>query len=189
MPFMTAADFDRRYRSDPDPWRYTDSEYERAKYEATLEACGEGPFNSALELGASIGVFSARLAPLCTRLTTIDFSPTAAALARERLRGHANVEVILGSIPDALPAGPLDLVVASEVLYYLDAGALERTLDALELRLAPGGRLVCVHWRPSGPERPLDAAAVHASVRARPWLVPSRSGSTGEYLLDMLERR
>jgi SAM-dependent methyltransferase len=189
MPSMTAADFERRYRDDPDPWRYADSEYERAKYEATLEACGEGPFESALELGASIGVFSARLAPRCTRLTTIDFSPTATALARERLRGHANVDVILGRIPDALPAGPLDLVVASEVLYYLDAGTLERTLDALERRLQPGGRLVCVHWRRAGPERPLDATAVHASVRARPWLATSRPGSVGEYLLDVLERR
>jgi SAM-dependent methyltransferase len=189
MTGMTAADFDRRYRDDPDPWRYVDSEYERAKYEATLEACGEGPFKSALELGASIGVFSALLAPRCERLTTIDFSTTAVALARERLRGHVHVEAIIGRIPDALPADPLDLVVASEVLYYLDAGALERTLDALERRLAPGGRLVCVHWRPGGPERPLDAAAVHASVQAQPWLVTSRSGSTGAYLVDVLERR
>jgi SAM-dependent methyltransferase len=189
MPSMTAADFDKRYRDDPDPWRYVDSEYERAKYEATLGACGEGPFKSALELGASIGVFSALLAPRCQRLTTIDFSPTAAALARERLRGHANVEVIVGRIPDALPAGPLDLVVASEVLYYLDAGALAQTLAAIEERLQPGGRLVCVHWRPGGPERPLDAAAVHASAQAQPWLVTSGSGSTGEYLLDVLERR
>jgi SAM-dependent methyltransferase len=186
---MTETDFEHRYRDDPDPWRYTDSEYERAKYAATLEACGDGPFRSALELGASIGVFSALLAPRCTRLTTIDFSPTAVALARERLRGHANVEVIVGRIPDALPPGACDLIVASEVLYYLDPGALQKTLEAIEQRLEPRGRLVCVHWRPGGPERPLDAESVHAEVKRQAWLAPVRSGGTEEYLLDVLQRR
>jgi SAM-dependent methyltransferase len=186
---MTASDFERRYRDDPDPWRYTESEYERAKYEATLEACGDGPFRSALELGASIGVFSALLAPRCTGLTTIDFSPTAVALARERLRGHANVEVIVGRVPDALPPGDCDLIVASEVLYYLGAAELRKTLDAIEERLEPGGRLVCVHWRPSGPERPLDAEAVHDEVKRQAWLGPVCSVPTEDYLLDVLRRR
>jgi hypothetical protein len=39
------------------------SPYELVKYGATLEACGPGPFRAALELGGSIGVFSAQLAP------------------------------------------------------------------------------------------------------------------------------
>jgi SAM-dependent methyltransferase len=186
---MTAADFERRYRADPDPWRYADSEYERAKYAATLAACGPGPFEAALELGGSIGVFSALLAPRCARLQTIDFSPTAAALARERLRPFDHVEVTVGRIPDALPARAHDLVVASEVLYYLTPAELERTLAALEQVLAPGGRLVCVHWRPGGPERPLDADTVHDEVRRQAWLAHTRSASTEEYLLDLLERR
>ena len=189
MKTMTAADFERRYRADPDPWRYAESEYERAKYRATLAACGDGSFSSALELGASIGVFSALLAPRCEQLMTIDFSPTAAALARERLRSHPHVEVIVGPIPDALAGGSYDLVVASEILYYLEPGAFEGTLEVLKRLLAPGGRLVCVHWRPEGSERPLDAAAVHDAVRRQPWLEPVRSGGTADYLLDVFTRR
>ena len=53
---MRAAEFERRYRREGDPWRYRSSEYEQAKYDATLSACGPGPFESALELGSSIGV-------------------------------------------------------------------------------------------------------------------------------------
>jgi hypothetical protein len=82
---MSLADFEARYQVDPDPWRYASSEYERAKYEATLAACGDGPFAEALELGASIGVFTELLAPRCERLTTIDGAPTAVAAARRRL--------------------------------------------------------------------------------------------------------
>jgi protein-L-isoaspartate O-methyltransferase len=187
---LTAADFERRYRADPDPWRYGDSEYERAKYEATLAACGDGPFRAALELGGSVGVFSALLAPRCERLTTIDFSQTAAALARERLRGAAQAEVVVGPIPEALPAGRYDLVVASEVLYYLSPDAFEQTLRALENGLASGGRLVAVHWRPAGLERPLTAAAVHDELHRQPWLEPVRpEDGTDEYMLDVFERR
>ena len=77
MTHMTAADFEARYRTQGDPWSYTSSAYEQRKYAATLAACGPGPFGRALELGGSIGVFSAQLAPRCHHLTTIDAAPTA----------------------------------------------------------------------------------------------------------------
>jgi cyclopropane fatty-acyl-phospholipid synthase-like methyltransferase len=186
---MIAADFEARYRSDPDPWNYLESEYERAKYRATLDACGRGPFGSALELGGSVGVFSELLAPRCARLTTVDFSPTAAGLARARLRAHPQARVVTGAIPEALPAELFDLVIASEILYYLSSAQLGRTLAALESRMIARARLVCVHWRPTGPDRPLTATEVHAALRAQPCLSTVASGGTDEYLLDVLERR
>jgi SAM-dependent methyltransferase len=183
------AHFEAQYRADPDPWRYRGSAYEQAKYAATLAACGPGPFDSALELGGSIGVFSARLAPRCRRLSTIDYSPTAVRRARAALAGHRQARAVLGAIPEDLPEGSFDLVVASETLYYLDAAALARTLEALAARTVPGARLVCVHWRPAGPERPLTAAQVHDAVRRQPWLRALQTECRPEYLLDVLERR
>ena len=188
MARMSLADFEARYRRDPDPWGYATSEYERDKYAATLAACGEGPFADALELGASIGVFTDLLASRCERLTTIDGAPTAVAAARRRLAGATNVDVILGEIPDAIPIRRFDLVVASEILYYLTAPELARTLARLESSMVTGGRLVATHWRPAGPERPLDAERVHASLRDQPWLGSVASGGTDEYRLDVLER-
>jgi cyclopropane fatty-acyl-phospholipid synthase-like methyltransferase len=184
-----AEHFEAQYRVNPDPWRYRASAYEQAKYAATLAACGPGPFDDALELGGSIGVFSARLAPRCRRLTTVDFSPTAVRRARAALAHHRHARAVLGAIPDDLPDGRFDLVVASETLYYLDHAALERTLEALELRTLPGARMVCVHWRPPGPERPLTATHVHEAVRRQPWLRRLISRCRPEYLLDVLERR
>lgn len=184
-----AAQFEARYRADPDPWGYRSSEYEKAKYAATLAACGSGPYAHALELGGSIGVFSARLAPRCRRLETIDFSATAVRSARGALAGHPHAHAILGEIPHDIPAGPFDLVVASEVLYYLTPQALEATLDTLRARTEAGARLVCVHWRPPGPERPFTAAQVHDQVRRLAWLRQLESETASEYLLDVLERR
>lgn len=189
MTRMTLADFESRYRADPDPWGYTSSAYEHEKYAATLEACGAGPFADALELGGSIGVLSSMLAPLCVRLTTIDAAPTAVTLSRGRLSRARHVHVLLGSIPGAVPAGHFDLVVASEILYYLNAAELAATVVMLESRMRPGARLVAVHWRPAGPERPFDAQQVHGLLRRRAWLTPVRSTGTRDYLLDVLERR
>src|SRR6201995_1784555 len=179
MSFMTAEDFEARYRADPDPWGYLASEYERAKYAATLAACGPGPFTCALELGGSIGVFSAMLAPRCERLVTVDVSPTAVARARSLLAEHTAAEAIVGSIPAAVPAVAFDLVVASEILYYLSDDELAGTLALLEQCMVAGARLVAVHWRPPGPERPRDAEQAHAALAGEPWLTCIERGGTG----------
>ncbi len=189
MSRMTLSDFEARYQADPDPWGYTTSAYERDKYAATLAACGPGPFTQALELGASIGVFSAALAPRCRHLTTIDAAPTAVETARRRLTGTPGIRILEGTIPGAIPDGPYDLVVASEILYYLTAGELEATLDRLHNQTRCGTRLVAVHWRPDGPERPLTADIVHEMLRRQPWLVGVARADTDEYRLDVLECR
>jgi protein-L-isoaspartate O-methyltransferase len=188
MSPMDATDFEARYRSSPDPWGYHTSEYERNKYAATLAACGEGPFSSALELGASIGVFSSLLAPRCRALTTIDFAPTAVAMARKRLAAETHVDVRLGALPEDFPAGAYDLVVASEILYYLPLEALHTTLTELEAAMLPHARMVAVHWRPAGPDRWLDATAVHSALQAQSWLAPVNASGTDQYRLDLLER-
>jgi cyclopropane fatty-acyl-phospholipid synthase-like methyltransferase len=189
---MDADDFEARYRRDLDPWGYESSPYEQAKYDATLAACGSGPFTRALELGSSIGVLSARLAARCQRLVTIDGSPTAVADARRRLSretAEGTVDVTLGTVPGDIPDGPYDLVLASEILYYLQLEPLSATLTRVRKVTVPGARLVAVHWRPAGPERPFTAAEVHARLDEQPWLERIASASTDDYLLDVHRRR
>lgn len=189
VPHMSTAQFEALYQRDPDPWGYATSDYEREKYAATLAACGPGPFADVLELGGSIGIFSAALAPRCERLTTVDGARTAVQVARERLVPWPQVEVLLGNIPDAIGPRPYELVVSSEILYYLEPEALEATLAVVTRCLRPHGRLVAVHWRPPGPERPFTGEEVHARLRREPALRVIESGGTSDYLLDVLERR
>jgi len=110
-------------------------------------------------------------------------------MARRRLVDFPKVEVVRGAIPDAIPDREYDLVVASEILYYLDGPRLAETLDVLHSLTRPGTRVVAVHWRPAGPERPFTAAEVHGLVRRQGWLSPMLSAPTDDYLLDVLERR
>jgi hypothetical protein len=189
MSWMQAADFEARYRREGDPWGYRDRPYERDKYARTLAACGAGPFAAALELGGSIGEFSALLAPRCRRLVSVDASPTAVAAARDRLAALPQAEPRLGTLPGDLPDGHYDLVVASEILYYLAPAALAATLIGLRPRMAAGATLVAVHYEPPGPERPFSAAAVHARLRGLSWLRSRRAERGPGYLLDVLERR
>ena len=64
--------FDNRYAEDPDPWQFATSEYEAAKYAATLEALPKPHYASALEIGCSIGVFTKALAARCDALIGVD---------------------------------------------------------------------------------------------------------------------
>ena len=189
MGHMATQQFEALYRDHPDPWGYETSAYEREKYSATLAACGPGPFSQALELGGSIGVFTAQLAARCRSLTSIDSAPTAVASARARLDRHPQVEVILGSIPAGIPKRPYDLVVASEILYYLEPADLTATLAALADLMNPGTALVAVHWRPAGAERPFTADEVHARLCRQRWLRHVADHDTADYRLDILERR
>lgn len=184
-----AGDFESRYAADPDPWNYRASRYEQDKYRATLAACGPGPFSRALELGGSIGVFSALLAPRCRRLITVDASATAVRSARTELTGQPQADARVGVLPADLPGGPFDLIVASEVLYYLSPAGLRELLDGMQCALSPGGCIVAVHWRPRTPERELDADDVHEALAARPWLDSAMRIRTPDYLLERLTCR
>lgn len=157
--------------------------------EATLEGCGPGPFRNALELGGAIGEFTERLAPRCERLTRIDVSATAAAMARRRLADFPRVEVVRGGIPDAIPERDYDLVVAPEILYFLSDEEFERTLASIRARLLTGGRLVVVHWPPFESERNFAADGLHARLRDDPWLESLHAEHTPGYMLDVLGRR
>ena len=128
----------------PDPWNYG-SDYERVKYDRTLALVPVG-VELAMELACAEGRFTERLARAVGHLTAADISETALARARERCAGLANVSFQrLDLIEDAFPTG-LDLIVCSEVLYYLDDRAkLQNVCRRLADALAPGGHLLAAH--------------------------------------------
>ncbi len=143
-PNDRATYWDAHYRT-PDPWAY-DSPYEQLKYQRTLSLLPKAPIRHALELACSEGQFTAMLAPRAEHLVASDISHTALERARVRCRAFANVEYRrLDFIDDPLPHD-LDLLVCSEVLYYLpDRTALGAIVAKLCGALAPGGRLLTAH--------------------------------------------
>lgn len=153
--------FERIYEASEDPWGYATSDYEREKYADTIAALPPRVLGTVLEVGCSIGVFTALLAPRYRRLVAIDFSERALTLARTRLAGMPRVELALASFPEQAPSERFDLIVCSEVLYYLDAAAFARALQWLGGRLADGASVLVVSWRGEGREEPMTGDQAH----------------------------
>ncbi len=135
--------FDRLYAADPDPWRFVASPYEREKYAATLAALPDRRFAAGLEVGCSIGVLTQQLAARCDDLLALDVAEAALAQARARCPGVTFGRRI---IPDEWPLGQFDLIVFSEMLYYLDAPAIQATAGRAIAALRPGGCMLLVHY-------------------------------------------
>ena len=172
--------FDRLYADSEDPWGFQSRWYERRKHALTLAVLPLPRFGSALEVGCSIGVLTAGLAERCERLVAIDPSARALAAARQRVPG---VEFHQGAVPDDWPAGTYDLVVLSEVGYYLDTADLSALLDYTAADLAPDGFVVACHWRHPVEDYPQTGDAVHESMADR-WPRQSRV-EEADFLLDV----
>jgi SAM-dependent methyltransferase len=138
--------FERLYREQGDPWGFETSPYEQAKYAETLAALPVARYGDALEVGCANGVLTALLAPRCDRLLAVDPSPTALAAARARCRDLPQVRFGQCSLPAQAPAGPFDLILLSEVIYYWDSDDLGRMAAYLPGALRSGGDLLLVHW-------------------------------------------
>jgi SAM-dependent methyltransferase len=137
--------FEELYAGDSDPWRYHECEYEIAKRADTLSFL-RNRYASGCEVGCSIGVLTADLAPRCARLLAIDISPKAAAIAREALRDFPQVEVAVMHLPYDRPKGTFDLLILSEVLYFFDADELAQLAELARDMTMPGADILIVSY-------------------------------------------
>jgi predicted TPR repeat methyltransferase len=179
--------FEGLYARSGDPWSFETSEYERHKYGRTLAALGGRRFRRALEAGASIGVFTRMLAESCDELLAVDVSERAVAAARERLSGLGHVRVERRTLPEEMPEGPFDLIVASEVLYYFPRAEMLAMLKGFERELEQGGVLLAVHWRRETKTYPLQGDEVHELLLKNTRLQNIETTIEPDYRLNLFE--
>lgn len=181
----TLAHLASLYAAHADPWGHLTRPYEHAKHRDTVAAAGPGPVEEAIEIGCGNGALSLRLAPLCRRLTAIEAIPAALATARARLDAHRHVTLLPGIAPRDLPEMRPDLVVLSEVLYFLEARDIDALAAWIRARSAPGCRLVVVNWTgPTGEALTGRGAADRLRAGLPGWDGPRQD--RGRYLLDVL---
>jgi predicted TPR repeat methyltransferase len=191
MTSLGPGHFQHIYDANKDPWNYRNSDYEKAKREATIEVLHGRRFRSGLEVGCSIGELTNRLADYCDQLLGLDFIDAALAAARKRCKGQAWVSFQNVHVPAAWPDGRFDLIVLSEVLYFLSFEDNARLAALCRGCLESNGIILLVNWLERSPDDPCsgDTAAARFIDACRDWLRVRVQRRTQRYRLDMLEAR
>jgi SAM-dependent methyltransferase len=154
---LPRAYFDEVYRASRDPWGFRTRSYEVRKRQLTIAMLPDPIYQSVFEPGCSIGVLTAMLAERSERLLAMDISAQALEIAAADL--PANVELRQGTLPDDWPDGQFELVLLSEVGYYLGEDDCRRMA---ELAASSARDLMAVHWRHPVDDYPLSGDEVHS---------------------------
>lgn len=183
---MTAREyFEQMYASSPDPWHLTDRSYERRKYELTIACLPDREFKRVYEPACSVGVLTELLVARCGTVIASDPVARAVELARERL---PEVELFEGALPGSWPDGTFDLVVLSEVMYFLTDDDRAATIDGARAALEPGGVLISVNWRHAFDEGECDGDQVQRELDAAPGFERLVWHEERDFTIAVLER-
>ena len=147
MNAVKRTTLDALYADTDDPWNFRTSEYERRKYDATIAALPRAHFRHILEIGCGNGELARHLSTRCDAYTGLDAVEVALDAARRAVPQGRFVQAYL---PCDLPEGAYDLIVLSEILYFLDAPGLGSLAAQIDSRW-PAAPVLCVTWLgPSG---------------------------------------
>jgi trans-aconitate methyltransferase len=191
MSDRTATDdayFAECWAASEDPWAHTTRWSETRKYALTVAVLPRRTYARSFEPGCGVGLLTRLLAARTAEHVAMERHPRGVAVATDRCRDLPHVEIREGRIPDAWPEGTFDLVVLSEVLYYLSSDELDETLARLATALAAGGDVVAVHYRQEVPEHTWSGDEVHDRLRSHPGLTPVSRTIEDDVAIDVLRR-
>jgi len=184
-PATTDSYFDQLYASNVDPWGLTTRFYERRKRELLLAALPRERFAAAFEPGCATGLLTLPLAERCDTLLACDVADRALQECTARVRHLPHVQVERRRIPEQWPSGRFDLIVISEVGYYVTDP--RELATAARQALTGDGVLIACHWRHEAADHPRTAAQVHDALGAT--LVRTVQHVEEDFLLDVWSRR
>jgi trans-aconitate methyltransferase len=183
--------FDAMYATSRDPWQLAGRWYEQRKYAITIAMLPLPRYRHAFEPGCSVGVLTELLTDRCDHVTATDVAVSALEATAERLTRRGRVDQVTlhrRSLDSAWPADDFDLIVLSEVAYYLDAAALRDVLDRECSRLAGGTAVVATHWRHPVDDYPLTGDQANAIVGETADLQRMARYSDDDVVIDVFEK-
>ena len=176
------------YLAKDDPWDTATKWHNLRKYAVTMASLPRERYRSAYEPGCSIGLLTRMLAERCDDVLATDCVAEAVQQTRAAVHELSRVRVEQEMLPADLPDATFDLIVVSDLLYYLSAEDLDTLLDGLVQRLEPGGDIVVVHFRDRQTGGTYDGHQVHEALAARPGLERVIHHEDEWFLLDVLRR-
>ncbi len=180
--------FEAMYDRGEDPWGLQRSWYEERKRALTTAVLGNRRYHSVLEVGCATGVLTRVLARRAEQVTAVDVSARALQVAGQA-SDVDNVSWVHGGAPEAVPEGPFDLVVLSEVGYFLTGSEWLTTLRRVRSALQPGGEVVLVHWRRRPDGIPLDGPLAQQQARVALGLPVHAMYADADVEIDVLAAR
>ena len=138
------------YTESADPWQLQTRWYERRKYAITLALLPYARYRHAFEPGCSVGVLTEHLVHRCDHVTATDVALAALDATHRRLVDAGcrdRVTLLRASLDQPWRSEGCDLVVLSEICYYLESAVLRTVMDREVPRLAQGATLLAAHWR------------------------------------------
>ncbi|MDT5340789.1 MAG: hypothetical protein QOD90_6294 [Mycobacterium sp.] len=180
--------FDDVYAAARDPWKLADRWYERRKYAITMAMLPDERYRHAFEPGCSIGVLTEQLVARCDHVTACDVAQAALDATGERNGGRRNLTLLRSSLDADWPRGDFDLVVLSEVAYYLSEPTLRRVLDRECARLATGATIVAAHWRHAVSDYPLSGDRANALITATADMTGVARYCDDDVVIDVLQK-
>jgi len=181
--------FEELYAQGPDPYGLGVRWYEQRKISMLLASLPHQHYPRVLEPACGVGELTRQLAPRCAHLLAFDFDDCAVRQTRSRVRELPQVQVRRLALPQEFPhdEGPFDLIVLSEIGYFLQAAELSALANVCRESLTPDGCLVACHWLGDFDQRTLSSPFVHAQLGAS--LAPVASCTDVDFLLDVWCRR
>ena len=139
-------DFDAPHQ-EADPWGYERHWYEKRRRAliAAMLPCDQ--LGRVLEIGCSTGLITQLLAARAEQVLAVDISAKAIELAREKLRGVANVQLQHADITQQWPGPAFDQVLLCDVAYYLEAAQLRQLARNIRAHAPAHGVVLLAHWR------------------------------------------
>ncbi|WP_395726882.1 SAM-dependent methyltransferase [Nakamurella sp.] len=185
---LPAGYFETLYQDSDDPWGLGRSWYEQRKRALTMAVLPRARFRSAFEPGCALGLLTELLAPRCDRLVATDIAAEPLAALARRFAADPQVDVRQLAVPRQWPSGEFDLVVLSEIGYYLDHADLSAVIDRTVGSLAADGVVVACHWRHPAAGYPLTGDEVHEALTAASGLTVLAAHLEEDFRLDMFAR-
>ncbi|MET0264885.1 MAG: class I SAM-dependent methyltransferase [Duganella sp.] len=186
--------FQQLYTEDADPWKVRQRWYEQRKRSLLMACLPLQRYRRAFEPACGNGELTVALAHRAEYVLATDLSPEAVRLTQQRIHREqpsdaVRVTVRQQVVPQEWPDdGAFDLIVISEMAYYLPEhevlGLRQRCMESL----ADNGTLVLCHWRWPFADRQMDSADIHAVFDGTPGMHRLMQHSEADFLLDIWSR-
>lgn len=181
--------FQQLFNASDDPWSFRTRWYEKRKRELMLASLPRQRYQHVFEPACANGELSVLLAERSDSLLCQDIIEKAVKLARCRLSHLPHVRVEQATIPQDWPEGTFDLIVLSEIGYFLDSKAWHQVIENTLLSLGPEGGVLACHWLHPIEGCSQDGRDVHAALADRLHLHRLLRHEEADFLLEYWSRK